>query len=116
MAGKYIKMGTLDTWVGGADVALFQAAAKAKVRHDWHEPDEQDLTATVRGTSFDNAGTENEKRVIVKKEGRPIGKINLATLLSLGMELLRREGLLCSTCGGEGHPHGGPDCPECGRG
>lgn len=27
-----------------------------KVRPDWHEPDEQDVTARVFGFSFDNAG------------------------------------------------------------
>lgn len=27
------------------------------MRHDWHEPDERDITARVEGMSFDNAGT-----------------------------------------------------------
>lgn len=31
-------------------------AREQGVRLDWHEPDEQDLTARVEGTRFDNAG------------------------------------------------------------
>jgi len=35
----------------------FRALAKRLgVRHDWHEPDEQSLTARVEGRTFDNAG------------------------------------------------------------
>ena len=35
----------------------FRAFASAQgVRPDWHEPDEQNLTARVEGVSFDNAG------------------------------------------------------------
>ena len=32
-------------------------AGELGVRMDWHEPDEQEVTAKVRGVSFDNAGT-----------------------------------------------------------
>lgn len=53
-----------------------------EVRDDWHEPDEQGLTADVKGTSFDNAGHDSEKAVILKKEGKEIARINLATLLA----------------------------------
>lgn len=35
---------------------LVELARELGVRPDWHEPDEQDLLATVAGTSFDNAG------------------------------------------------------------
>lgn len=36
---------------------LVQFARDMRVRPDWHEPDEQGLTADVFGRSFDNAGT-----------------------------------------------------------
>ncbi len=35
---------------------LIELARTLGVRHDWHEPDEQDVTATVAGTHLDNAG------------------------------------------------------------
>jgi hypothetical protein len=35
---------------------LVELAKKLGVRDDWHEPDEQGITAEVRGLSFDNAG------------------------------------------------------------
>lgn len=35
---------------------LVELAAELGVRPDWHEPNEQDLTAVVFGQSFDNAG------------------------------------------------------------
>jgi hypothetical protein len=66
------------------------------VRHDWHEPDEQGLTARVEGRHFDNAGTwpaagvrypeAVELHVIFSQaddRGRPvqdIAAVNLATL------------------------------------
>lgn len=34
---------------------LVELARELGVRSDWHEPDEQRLTARVHGTSFDNA-------------------------------------------------------------
>lgn len=64
-----------------------QALAKRlRVRHDWHEPDEQDLTAEIIGHSFDNAmGTRSdggELIVILKKDDREVGRVNLATLFA----------------------------------
>lgn len=35
---------------------LRELQQELKVRPDWHEPDEQDVTARVFGFSFDNAG------------------------------------------------------------
>lgn len=35
---------------------LLQVKRELGVREDWHEPDEQAVTATVSGRSFDNAG------------------------------------------------------------
>lgn len=76
------------------DVASF--ALMHGLRHDWHEPDQ--ITAQVRGRSFDNAGfdgtsagdlagTEAEEiGVTLFKEGVPVAEINLATLFSLAAE------------------------------
>lgn len=53
-----------------------------KVRHDWHEPDEQEVTVKVQGSKFDNAGVEGEREVIIYQAKYPIAKINLATLFA----------------------------------
>lgn len=61
------------------------------VREDWHEPDEQEVTAVVRGADFDNAGFwpsgHNgiprefvETHVVFRKGGEDIACANLATL------------------------------------
>jgi hypothetical protein len=65
-------------------------AGELGVRMDWHEPDEQEVTAEVRGVSFDNAGTwparddmpENivEMHVILQQDGKDVAAVNLATL------------------------------------
>lgn len=63
------------------------------VAGDWHEPDNQDVTATVHGDSFDNAGfwpegqglsnsDRTEMHVILHKDGKPVAAVNLATLIS----------------------------------
>ena len=82
---------------------LQEVARKLGVRPDWHEPDEQEVTAETRGTSFDNAGfwgsefeaeCENETRfkpeieryVQIKKDGKIVAEVNLATLLALACE------------------------------
>ena len=71
---------------------LIELARELKVRHDWHEPDEQGLTARVYGDSFDNAmgpgywyGPEPKRAELyieLFKDGVPIAQINLATLLA----------------------------------
>lgn len=69
-----------------------------RVRDNWHEPDEQGLTAVVHGTDFDNAGFWGHDRdgslstygdpprqeiwVELFKNGVPVAEINLATLLA----------------------------------
>lgn len=65
-------------------------ATELGVRPDWHEPDEQGVTAQVRGRSFDNAGfwpvrdgylaSIVEKHVIISKDGEAVAAVNLATL------------------------------------
>jgi hypothetical protein len=73
---------------------LIELAQRLGVRHDWHEPDEQGLTAKVEGRSFDNAGfwprelsahmpaSSIEKHVILSKDGQPVAAVNLATLFA----------------------------------
>ncbi len=74
---------------------LKELARELKVRPDWHEPDEQEVDAVVVGNNFDNAGfwprecaieTKDrlimEKYVIIKKNGKPVATVNLATLLA----------------------------------
>lgn len=64
------------------------------LRCDWHEPDENDITAVVKGTYFDNAygssglgyhdnpSVPMEKTVYLKKDGKVIAQVNLATLFA----------------------------------
>jgi hypothetical protein len=84
---------------------LIKLAHELNVRADWHEPDEQDLTAIVAGTHFDNTGiwpistmhaADVDHRVelhvflyrteIVNGDrlpvGEPIAAVNLATLFA----------------------------------
>lgn len=75
------------------------------MREGWHEPDEQDVTAVVKGNNFDNAGfwpEDNaliprqaddtpckpivEKHVIIRHQGKPVAAVNLATLLGWASE------------------------------
>lgn len=75
---------------------LAQVADELGVRLDWHEPDEQEVTAEVRGKMLDNAGSWGEERaagkdyeelhVVVSKEGQPRFTVNLATLLAWATE------------------------------
>lgn len=73
------------------------------VRESWHEPDEQEVTATVRGNHFDNAGFWGEEPaarwaelyhenaddvaglefwVTLHRKGEPVAEVNLATLFA----------------------------------
>jgi hypothetical protein len=82
---------------------LIAVAEKLKVRRDWHEPDEQEVTARVTGADFDNAGNwgsaEVERRrkeraagtggygrleiyVTLLREGVPVAEVNLADLFA----------------------------------
>jgi len=88
---------------------LVELARELGVRPDWHEPDEQRLSARVEGETFDNAGwwptyatmrfnpyrdtRQVEMHVILYRESdgcdecsagerEPVAAINLATLLS----------------------------------
>ena len=57
--------------------------AKAGVRENWHEPDEQQVTACVTGKYFDNAGTKNEQMVVLSSPNAGEFRINLATLCAI---------------------------------
>ena len=61
---------------------LKELAKFLRVRDSWHEPDEQDVNASVTGTVFDNDGFEDNMRVILSLKGKSIAKINLATLFA----------------------------------
>ena len=74
---------------------LLELAKELGVRPDWHEPDEQEVTATTHGVSFDNAGfwdktyrstvdnyNYTERHVTLYKDGKPVAKVNLATLFA----------------------------------
>jgi hypothetical protein len=75
---------------------LAELARKLRVRTDWHEPDEQEVTAKVHGDDFDNAGFwghykgeldtfgdgRQEMWVELFQDGQPVAEINLATLLA----------------------------------
>ena len=76
---------------------LQEVAALLGVRPDWHEPDEQEVTATFDGHCFDNAGfwprseqsegirehNSSEMCILLHKEGRLVAMINLATLFAI---------------------------------
>lgn len=74
---------------------LKELALWLNVRKDWHEPDEQEVTVEVKGSSFDNAGFWPaavvvpgskpllEKHVIIKKDGKPVAAVNLASLFAM---------------------------------
>lgn len=53
------------------------------VRADWHEPDEQGVTAVAKGTVFDNAGfSPPERSIIIKQNGKSVAEVNLAILFA----------------------------------
>lgn len=71
---------------------LVALAKKLGVRPDWHEPDEQGVTARlVEGLTFDNAmgdmfcaeqGKPWEHYVVLEQNGRPVALVNLAILFA----------------------------------
>ena len=86
---------------------LRELAKKLGVRQDWHEPDNQEVTAEVRGTRFDNAGfyglsfeahnlteklkadsltTSVEQYVVLRQGDKVVAQVNLATLFALACE------------------------------
>jgi hypothetical protein len=73
-------------------------ATRLGVRADWHEPDEQDVSARVEGESFDNAGfwpqsTTRpipaeilEMHVVITCDGEDAAVVNLANLCAWASE------------------------------
>jgi hypothetical protein len=80
---------------------FIELAGKLGVRDNWHEPDEQEVTVTVTGHTFDNAGFPSgsvpaypeieELTVTFIRNGEPVARILLATLCAFatGWEGLR---------------------------
>jgi hypothetical protein len=71
---------------------LQELAEKLGVRPDWHEPDEQEVTAHVDGDCFDNAGfwprdkytgQGMEMHVTLRQHGEVVAQVNLATLFAM---------------------------------
>lgn len=98
-----------------ARAALIEFAKQHSLRADWHEPDEQSITATIDGESFDNAGfwplasepnldrRAVEMHVTLRRssiedgqeiKGAPLAYVNLATLFAwaTGYECPRSTG------------------------
>lgn len=74
-----------------------------KTRADWHEPDEQEISAIVIGRTLDNAfgdtvmdGDDGEFNVVLFHYGEPVCVRNLATLLAEASAYRRaiRNGLI----------------------
>lgn len=62
--------------------ALLELDESLGVRPDWHEPDEQEVTAHVVGAEFDNAGTPGEMTVVLRQNKKVVGEVNLASLFA----------------------------------
>ena len=76
---------------------LLDLAKKLGVRDDWHEPDEEDVSAKVFGEKFDNAGfygldavfnnlIKTELFVVLYHEDKPVAQIALATLFAFACD------------------------------
>lgn len=81
---------------------LANLAGDLGVRSDWHEPDEQEVGAWIRGRHLDNAmgstmrdiGEDNssgEYNIVITKAGQPVAVVNLATLLGWGASIVGRR-------------------------
>lgn len=76
---------------------LRELAKDLGVRPDWHEPDEQGVTAVVYGHQFDNAGFWPldgiytraeilEQHAVLIRSGVAVAAVNLATLFAWASE------------------------------
>lgn len=73
---------------------LAELTRQLGVRPDWHEPDGQNVDASVIGTNFDNAGTwgpgcdahesapHREISVLLYQDHQRVAEVNLATLFA----------------------------------
>lgn len=75
---------------------LKEIAKMLGVRNDWHEPDEQEVTAKVIGKHLDNAGfygldcglpnKNQELCVVIYQDKKPVAEIDIATLLAFACD------------------------------
>ena len=62
---------------------LLALKARLGVREDWHEPDEQEVTAELRSGDLDNAMLDDtEDTVIISQDGEEVARVNVALLLA----------------------------------
>lgn len=66
---------------------LIQLQNRLGVRHDWHEPDNNEVNAYVLGYHLDNAmgsrGAQHGELVVhITQDRKPVAAVNLATLLA----------------------------------
>ena len=82
----------MDPYLQQRKTALQEFAKTYGLRKDWHEPDEQDVTAVVTGCHLDNAKGEHqagmepqyhELVVHLAVNGSYKLSVNLATLLAI---------------------------------
>lgn len=71
--------------------ALLNFANHTGVRPDWHEPDEQEVTAKIVGESFDNAGGSGEMEIILAVGDNTSVCLNLASVLALATAYAREH-------------------------
>lgn len=75
---------------------LVVLAKRLGLRKDWHEPDEQGISAKAFGTCFDNAGfwglqdegeiINDEMFIVLYEDEIPVAEINLATLFAIACQ------------------------------
>ena len=59
---------------------------KYNLHQDWHDLEEQEISATVLGEYLGNSGSGDEYLVILKHHRMPVARVNLSTLLYLASE------------------------------
>jgi hypothetical protein len=72
----------IDVEIISTKEQLKQFKEKYYLRNDWHEPDEQEITATIVGKNFDNADIVggHDYALLFFKDGKPVAVVNLAML------------------------------------
>jgi len=82
-----------NTWTQEQRRNVIEFAETTCVRRDWHEPDEQDVTATVGGNNLDNAmgnsGECGEFVITLYDQDIECVRVNLASLLADYVELAK---------------------------
>ena len=78
----------IEETMNGEGILLALFADERGMRVDWHEPDEQNVTAKVVGRKFDNAGVAGEM-LIQLRHGTTVTELNLASVLALATHAAR---------------------------